>query len=322
METSAPPRARPRSLGATLATSPSAPAPGPILLVQHNPADAFSTRRILTDAFTPAPDVEHVTTFAAALARLTLGDLRLVLLDLRLPDTDGVEACARVLHEAPELPLVVLTELADEMEAETAVMLGAHDYLIKGRFTAGGLGRSIRYAVERHRLQTQVEELSLSDALTGLSNRRGFAVRAEDDVRRARRSGTPFVLGVADVDGLTAINATHGRLEGDRAIREAAGILRRTFRDSDVVARVGGDEFAVLLREATPECQEEARRRLASCLEEHNRRRPQRRWRLAIALAFPRGAAMRSGSVDDLLAALPGGLARAGEPGRRARHEE
>jgi len=177
-----------------------------------------------------------------------------VLLDLRLPDTDGVEACARVLHEAPELPLVVLTELADEMEAETAVMLGAHDYLIKGRFTAGGLGRSIRYAVERHRLQTQVEELSLSDALTGLSNRRGFAVRAEDDVRRARRSGTPFVLGVADVDGLTAINATHGRLEGDRAIREAAGILRRTFRDSDVVARVGGDEFAVLLREATPEC--------------------------------------------------------------------
>jgi diguanylate cyclase (GGDEF)-like protein len=290
--------------------------------VQHNPADAFSTRRILTDAFTPPPDVEHVTTFAGALARLRAGDLRVVLLDLRLPDADGVEACARVLHEAPALPLVVLTELADESEAESAVMLGAHDYLVKGRFTAGGLGRSIRYAVERHRLQSQVEELSLSDALTGLSNRRGFVVLAEDDVRRARRSGTPFVLGVADVDGLTAINAAHGRLEGDRAIREAAGILRRTFRDSDVVARVGGDEFAVLLREATPECQEEARRRLASCLEEHNRRRPHRRWRLAIALAFPRGTVTRSGSVDDLLAALPGRFASAGDRDRPRHHAE
>jgi diguanylate cyclase (GGDEF)-like protein len=284
-------------------------------LVQSNPADAYSTRRILADAFTPAPQVDHACTFAEARDRLAVGDVRVVLLDLGLPDADGVEACARALHELPQLPIVVLAELSDEAEAEAAVMLGAHDFLIKGRFTAAVVGRAIRYAVERHRLQIQLEELSLSDALTGLSNRRGFAVRAEDDLRRARRSGAPLVLGVADVGGLSAINAAHGRLEGDRAIREAAGVLRRTFRESDVLARVGGDEFADLLREATPECQEEARRRLASRVAEHNRRRPHRRWRLDIALAFPRGGVPRSGSVDDLLAALPGGAERSGQRG-------
>jgi diguanylate cyclase (GGDEF)-like protein len=183
-----------------------------------------------------------------------------VLLDLGNPDAPGTEACARLLHAAPGTPIVLLADLGDEAEAEAALSLGAHDYLVKGRFTAAALGRAIRYAMDRHRLQARLDELSLSDALTGLANRRGFAVRAEDDLRRARRTGTPFVLAVADVDGLTAINAAHGRLEGDRALRDAASVLRSTFRESDVVARVGGDEFALLLRDAGPDCQERARR--------------------------------------------------------------
>jgi diguanylate cyclase (GGDEF)-like protein len=227
-----------------------------------------------------------------------------VLLDLGLADAPGLEACARLLHEAPGTPVVILTDLADQPEAEAAVALGAHDYLIKGRFTAAVLARVVRYAMERHRLRSRLEEMSLTDTLTGLTNRRGFTVRAEDDLRRARRSGVPFVLGVADVDGLTQINAVHGRLEGDRALRAAASVLRTTFRDSDVLARVGGDEFALLLRDAGPDCQERARRRLARRLDEHNRDAA-RRWRLNIRLAFSQGHAAQSASVDQLLAALP-----------------
>ena len=280
--------------------------PATVLLIQDNPADVFSTGRILASAFDPAPTVVAIPSLAVACARLREHPADAVLLDLGLADAPGIEACARLMHEAPGTPIVMLADLADQPEAEAAVGLGAHDYLIKGRFTAAVLGRAVRYAMERHRLQSRLDEMSLTDSLTGLTNRRGFTVRAEDDLRRVRRTGAPLVLGVADVDGLTRINTVHGRLEGDRALRDAASVLRTTFRDSDVLARVGGDEFAVLLRDAGPDCQERARRRLARRLAEHNRG-AERRWCLNIRLAFPYARAAET-TVDQLLAALPRGI--------------
>jgi len=279
-------------------------APATILLVQDNPADVYSTGRILADAFDPPPAIVSLPTVNAACSYLRDRQVDIVLLDLGLADQPGLESSARLLHEASGTPLVVLTELRDQADAEVAVALGAHDYLVKGRFTAAVLARSLRYAMERHRLQSRLDEMSLTDRLTGLTNRRGFSVRAEDDLRRARRSGAPFVVGIADVDGLSHINAVHGRLEGDRALRDAASVLRTTFRDSDVLARVGGDEFALLLRDTGPECRERARRRLARRLDEHSRGND-RRWRLNIRLTFSQGRAERSASVDQLLAGLP-----------------
>jgi two-component system, cell cycle response regulator len=288
-----------------VATRPDAgSAPATILLVQDNPADVYSTGRILAEAFDRPPSIVSLPTVDAACAHLRDHPVDIVLLDLGLADQRGLEASARLLHEASGTPLVVLTELHDQADAEVAVALGAHDYLVKGRFTAAVAGRALRYATERHRLQSRLDEMSLTDRLTGLTNRRGFAVRAEDDLRRARRSGTPFVLGVADVAGLSHINALHGRLEGDRALRDAASVLRTTFRDSDVLARIGGDEFALLLRDTGPECQERARRRLAYRLIEHNDG-IDRRWRLNLRLTFSPGRAEQSASVDQLLAALP-----------------
>jgi diguanylate cyclase (GGDEF)-like protein len=287
-------------------TPESGPAPATILLVQDNPADVYSTGRILADAYDPPPAIVSVPTVDAASLHLRDHQADIVLLDLGVGDRSGIEAAARLLHEAPGTPLVVLVELRDQADANAAVALGAQDYLVKGRFTAAVLGRSLRYAVERHRLQTRLDEMSLTDRLTGLTNRRGFSVRAEDDLRRARRSGAPFVLGVADVDGLGYINAVHGRLEGDRALRDAASLLRTTFRHSDVLARIGGDEFALLLRDTGPECQERARRRLARRLDEHNRG-AERRWRLSMRLTFSPGRAEQSASVDQLLAGLSSG---------------
>jgi diguanylate cyclase (GGDEF)-like protein len=278
-------------------------APRSVLLVQDNPADVFATGRILGDAFEPRPSIVSVATVAEACARLRESGVDLVLLDLGPPGTPGIESCARLLHEAPGTPIVLLAELANLAEAEAAVTLGAHDYVIKGRYTAAVLGRAIRYALERHRLQARLDEMSLTDGLTGLTNRRGFTMRAEDDIRRTRRTGTPLLLALADVDGLTDINTIHGRLEGDRALRDAAGVLRSTFRDSDVLARVGGDEFGLLFRDAGPECPDQARRRLQRRLDEHNGR-TDRRWQLRIRLAFPGERSGPESAVDALLAAL------------------
>jgi len=100
---------------------------------------------------------------------------------------------------------------------------------------------------ERARAEEQLRQLSLTDDLTGLYNRRGFLALAEQQVRVANRGKKPMMVISADLDGLKGINDSFGHKEGDAAIVETAHILRESFRDADLVARMGGDEFAILL---------------------------------------------------------------------------
>jgi diguanylate cyclase (GGDEF)-like protein len=103
---------------------------------------------------------------------------------------------------------------------------------------------------ERKRTEEQLRELSLSDELTGLVNRRGFMVLARQQIKVSDRSGRALALVFIDMDGLKRINDTMGHGEGDRAICDAAAVLKRSFRASDIVARIGGDEFVALSVEA------------------------------------------------------------------------
>jgi diguanylate cyclase (GGDEF)-like protein/PAS domain S-box-containing protein len=89
--------------------------------------------------------------------------------------------------------------------------------------------------------------LALVDDLTGLNNRRAFLTLAQHQLALSRRNGTALILLFIDVDGMKEINDSLGHTQGDRALIDAATVLTRTFRESDLVARVGGDEFCVLL---------------------------------------------------------------------------
>lgn len=101
-------------------------------------------------------------------------------------------------------------------------------------------------AVYRSRTEAQLRELSLVDELTGLYNRRGFLTLAEQQIKIARRTKKEMLLFYADLDDLKAVNDGFGHLQGDQALCDAANLLRESFRESDIMARVGGDEFAVL----------------------------------------------------------------------------
>ena len=105
---------------------------------------------------------------------------------------------------------------------------------------------------EIKRAEATMRNLSLTDELTGLYNQRGFLAVAEQQLKVARRTGQTFSLLYADMDGLKQINDTHGHQEGSQAIQQLAEILRRTFREADTIARIGGDEFAILLIDTTP----------------------------------------------------------------------
>ncbi|MBI5440196.1 MAG: GGDEF domain-containing protein [Deltaproteobacteria bacterium] len=100
---------------------------------------------------------------------------------------------------------------------------------------------------ERTRVEEQLRRLSLTDHLTGLYNRRGFLALSEQQMRVAMRDQKPMMVISADLDGLKEINDTFGHKEGDTSIIETSQILRESFRKSDVIARIGGDEFAILL---------------------------------------------------------------------------
>lgn len=105
---------------------------------------------------------------------------------------------------------------------------------------------------ELEKANEEIHKLSITDELTGLNNRRGFYLRTEAALRAARRQGTSCVLVFLDVDGLKKVNDKHGHDMGDGLLADIAEVLRSTLRQSDVLARVGGDEFCAFVID--PEC--------------------------------------------------------------------
>jgi two-component system, cell cycle sensor histidine kinase and response regulator CckA len=131
-----------------------------VLLVEDNPDDALLLRRMLRNARDVRFELEHADKISAALERIAEGGLDVVLLDLSLPDSQGLDTFFKVHALAPEVPIVVLTGLDNESLAYEAVQEGAQEYLVKGKADSDFLVRSIRYAIERHRMQaTLIEDI-------------------------------------------------------------------------------------------------------------------------------------------------------------------
>ena len=112
--------------------------------------------------------------------------------------------------------------------------------------TTGIIGFAIDIT-DRRRAEESVRALSLVDELTGLSNRRGFFAVAGQQLRIAARSKARLFLIFADVDELKVVNDTFGHAAGDQLLRNVARVFRETFRESDIIARIGGDEFVALM---------------------------------------------------------------------------
>lgn len=241
-----------------------------VLLIEDNPGDARLIEVALSDAGGGNFLLTWMSTLAEGLSLLSEKHADVVLLDLSLPDSFGMETVGKVLDQAPDIPIVVLTGHPDDSLSVTAVQAGAQDYLIKGEVEGNLLVRALRYAIERNRMNLSLKSLSLIDDLTGLYNRRAFLTLADQQVKGAGRLANKMALVFADLDDLKQINDRFGHRVGDLALKETAALFSRTFRDSDIVARLGGDEFVVLLVEAGEEDAETVTKRLMINLAEFN----------------------------------------------------
>src|SRR3954453_23084028 len=125
----------------------------PVLLVEDNRGDARLVQELLKDVDSGNFEVSHVERLADARQTLMETGAGCVLLDLSLPDASRLEALMQLRAAAPEVPIVILSGLQDELLAVKAVQEGAQDYLVKGRVDGAAIGRSIRYSVERKSLE-------------------------------------------------------------------------------------------------------------------------------------------------------------------------
>ncbi len=247
-----------------------------------------------------ATELYGVGELAGALEWLSSGGVDAVILDPDLPDSQGIASFERMYAFAPDVPVVVLTNEGEDDLAVRAVQGGALDCMRKNESDPSVLLRSVRYAIERHRLLDALRSLSLIDGLTELYNRRGFNDLGEQYLKLALRSSRSVSLIYLDIDRFKTINDTLGHHVGDRALLSVADSLRDTFRRSGLIARMNGDEFAVLAFETSEENAETLVERLRAELTRVNET-TRERFQLSVSIGLARYNGGDTLSLDELL---------------------
>jgi diguanylate cyclase (GGDEF)-like protein len=226
-----------------------------ILLVEDNIGDARFLYELLKDNWKHAFSFTHVDRIQKALQSISESPYDLLLLDLTLPDSSGIETVQRICHAAPHIPIIVLTGLEDDSIAIESVQIGAQDYLVKGQVTGPFLIRAINHAIERKKMAERLQYLATDDLLTDLPNRGLLQDRLthaiDKSIRNRNGSSDKWEIAVMllDLDNFKLVNDTFGHPQGDKLLIAIADRLRNAIRKSDTVARMGGDEFMILFED-------------------------------------------------------------------------
>jgi len=158
---------------------------------------------------------------------------------------------------------------------------------------------------DRKQMEEELRLLSVTDQLTGLYNRRGFIASAERQLKLASRRKRGLLLFFADLDGMKAINDNFGHEEGDRALNEAAKILKETFRETDILARIGGDEFAIMTIDSPEMTSDILMSRLQDRIDEHNARQD-KPFHVSMSIGISTCDSKNMRSLDELMSLADG----------------
>lgn len=264
-----------------------------VLLVDDDPANRCLFQVAQAELGSIRCDVANTDRLGQALRSGEEDPYDLILLDFPHSAALMVKTLVRLRAKAPGIPIVLLTD-----EDRSAKPKNSGEGELGDRHP---LARAVQYVVDRSRLKESLPRLAFLDDLTGLCNRRGFFLLADHQLRAARRSKGSLLLLFADLDGLKQINDALGHREGDRALMRTAEVLSTTFRTSDVIGRLGGDEFGVLTLEDSGQSSETVIRRLLQRVDQSNASCSDRHV-LSLSIGVARFDPAHVSSLEELLA--------------------
>ena len=203
-----------------------------VLLVESDAVEASRLRGLLQTTLAKGLEITEIRDLEAALSRLRDQPFDVVLLDLDLPDSGGLDTLGRAKAAAAAVPMIVLSDEQDDDSAIQALRLGAQDFLVKSEINSRVILRSLRHAVERHRLLSELRDArqrahfnATHDALTRLPNRSYFQDQLKRRISASARLECFFSVLFLDLDGFKTINDTLGHPVGDELLIQVSNRL-------------------------------------------------------------------------------------------------
>ncbi len=238
---------------------------------------------------------ETASSAESALELINKTSFDIMLTDIRMPGIEGFELTHKAKKIIPDMAVIIMTAYAEEFSYDNAIEAGASDF-IKKPFTLNELMARIQHV----KLQEKVRTMAVTDELTGLYNRRGFFSLVEKLLQLCKREKKGIFMLYTDLDGLKKINDTFGHKEGDMALIDIANILRNNYRESDIIARISGDEFVVIPIGTTEDSAKIATSRLQKSIEIHNTE-INRSYKLSLSFGIAYYDPENPCSIDELL---------------------
>lgn len=232
-----------------------------LLLIEDDEDDYFIFKMTVDEIEDIDFKVDWIESYDKALTQMALHSYDLYFFDYQLGANTGLELLETVLGNGDNTPVILLTGQNNKEIDQKAMVTGATDYLVKGTFDGVMLERTIRYALERRKVDDKVKYLAYHDELTDLPNRSLFEDRVKQAIIQSTRFKRKFAIIFLDLDNFKGINDNYGHNAGDILLRQVSERLKNcirgtdsltadnTSRENDTIARQGGDEFILLLNE-------------------------------------------------------------------------
>jgi two-component system, cell cycle response regulator len=295
--------------------------PGKILVIDNR---AHVSERIKS-ALSPRHDVTVMEDPMAAVVHAAERGYELIVINLDIENVDGLRLCSQLksLERTRQTPILIIVDPDDHQRLLRGLDMGVNDYLIRPLDRQELLARvntQIRRCRYAEQLRSNVQasmEMAVTDALTGLYNRRYMESQTSVLVEHAANRGKTLSVVVLDVDHFKAVNDTHGHDVGDRVLQELAARLRACVRNIDLICRMGGEEFVVVLPDAGMEIALKVAERIRRVVAAKSFDAGARSGPLPITVSL--GVALiesPSDSIDDIIKRADDALYRAKREGR------